>query len=354
MLVPLRRTLKKEARAEQENRLSAALAKVEKRIGPAPFLKSEFLDCAFEPSATERLQVVSSRPVMPRRLISDRSGQTEDGGFMAYVPLVATLLERGQCEFCYDYDGLVWDRKNRREVTDDSPTADLVLSIDALGELEPDQVDACLDEIASIARRLVLLVMRGSNANASSFLRKVSKRLDLVHAQESRDGLLVLACPAGQYAALDAELGLKALARVTAELAPPPAPAPAVAATRIALPKWVEAARRDVGALWLAVRDGRTPWYAKAIAVVVSILAISPIDFTPDSVLHIGYFDDPVILILGTLLALQLVSPMLLAEFRQRAATIEYVRAAKGSLAVCAIWIAALLVTFLHTWRPII
>ena len=38
------------------------------------------------------------------------------------------------------------------------------------------------------------------------------------------------------------------------------------------------AIRRDVLAIYLAARDPRTPWYAKALAGCVAAYALSPID----------------------------------------------------------------------------
>ena len=49
-----------------------------------------------------------------------------------------------------------------------------------------------------------------------------------------------------------------------------------------ALREWARAIKRDVHALYLAARDPRTPWYAKALAVCVAGYALSPIDLIPD------------------------------------------------------------------------
>lgn len=112
------------------------------------------------------------------------------------------------------------------------------------------------------------------------------------------------------------------------------------------------AAVREAGCLWLALRDHRTPWYAKAILSMVCLLAVSPIDFMPDVVPHLGYLDDPALLVLGTTLAMHLVSPILISEFRERAASIEQARALRGSWAIGSIWLATIIVTVLHVFRP--
>ena len=59
---------------------------------------------------------------------------------------------------------------------------------------------------------------------------------------------------------------------------------------------WAHAIKRDVVALWLAARDPRVPWYAKAAAGAVAAYALSPVDLIPDFVPVLGYLDDLIIL----------------------------------------------------------
>ncbi len=87
------------------------------------------------------------------------------------------------------------------------------------------------------------------------------------------------------------------------------------------LKSWALQIKRDVVALWIAARDPRTPWYAKAIAIAVAAYALSPIDLIPDFIPIIGYLDDLVILPLGIILAIRLVPPSLMQEFRVAAET---------------------------------
>jgi uncharacterized membrane protein YkvA (DUF1232 family) len=50
--------------------------------------------------------------------------------------------------------------------------------------------------------------------------------------------------------------------------------------------RWREQARRlrrEVYALYLACRDPRVPWYAKALAAALVAYALSPIDLIPTS-----------------------------------------------------------------------
>ena len=44
--------------------------------------------------------------------------------------------------------------------------------------------------------------------------------------------------------------------------------------------------------MYLASRDPRVPWYAKAAAIAVAAYALSPIDLIPDFIPVLGYLDD--------------------------------------------------------------
>jgi uncharacterized membrane protein YkvA (DUF1232 family) len=61
---------------------------------------------------------------------------------------------------------------------------------------------------------------------------------------------------------------------------------------------------REVFALYLAVRDPRTPWLARAVGGLVVAYALSPIDLIPDFIPVLGYFDDLLLLPLGIVLLL--------------------------------------------------
>ncbi|WP_432265055.1 YkvA family protein [Croceicoccus esteveae] len=74
----------------------------------------------------------------------------------------------------------------------------------------------------------------------------------------------------------------------------------------------------DVIALNLAIRDRRTPLLAKVIAVGVVAYALSPIDLIPDFIPVLGYLDDLVILPLGIMIAVRLIPPPLMAEYRKQ------------------------------------
>ena len=72
-------------------------------------------------------------------------------------------------------------------------------------------------------------------------------------------------------------------------------------------------------ALYLACRDPRTPWYAKALAAVVAAYALSPIDLIPDFIPILGYLDDLVIVPLGIALTIKLIPKDVLEDCRRQA-----------------------------------
>ena len=54
--------------------------------------------------------------------------------------------------------------------------------------------------------------------------------------------------------------------------------------------------KTDIPAVFLALKEKRTPWHAKIIAAVIVIYALSPIDLIPDFIPVLGYLDDLIIL----------------------------------------------------------
>ncbi|MBX9778332.1 MAG: DUF1232 domain-containing protein [Xanthobacteraceae bacterium] len=116
--------------------------------------------------------------------------------------------------------------------------------------------------------------------------------------------------------------------------------------------QWAHAIKRDVLALFIAARDPRVPWYAKALAMAVAAYALSPIDLIPDFVPVFGYLDDLVIVPLGILLVVALIPGALLAEFRQQATTVAAKpRSMTAAAVIVLIWIAAMIWASWWFWR---
>jgi len=82
---------------------------------------------------------------------------------------------------------------------------------------------------------------------------------------------------------------------------------------------WARALKREVYALYLACKDPRVPWYARALAACVVAYAFSPIDLIPDFIPVLGYLDDLILLPLGIALVIRLLPPGVLAECRAAA-----------------------------------
>ena len=105
---------------------------------------------------------------------------------------------------------------------------------------------------------------------------------------------------------------------------------------------WARTVRRDVHALWLAGRDPRVPWYAKAFALLIAAYALSPIDLIPDFIPILGYLDEVILLPPAILLAVRLVPPELMAEHRAAAAEAEGRPISRaGAAMVVGLWLLA-------------
>ncbi|MBZ9867654.1 DUF1232 domain-containing protein [Mesorhizobium sp. CA15] len=117
--------------------------------------------------------------------------------------------------------------------------------------------------------------------------------------------------------------------------------------------QWARGIKRDVVALWIAARDPRVPWYAKATAGAVAAYALSPVDLIPDFIPIIGYLDDLVIVPVGIMLAVKLVSADLMQEFREEAVRREKPVSKAGLAFMIALWVlAALALTWLFWPKP--
>ena len=119
------------------------------------------------------------------------------------------------------------------------------------------------------------------------------------------------------------------------------------------LKTWAVTLKRDVHAIYLAARDPRVPWYAKALALGVAGYALSPIDLIPDFIPVIGYLDDLIIVPLGVWAVVSLIPADVLAEYRAIAsATGKRPISKVAAVAIIAIWIltAAVLVWLALRW----
>ncbi len=107
--------------------------------------------------------------------------------------------------------------------------------------------------------------------------------------------------------------------------------------------QWARTLERDAVALWLAARDPRVPWYAKALAGAVAAYALSPIDLIPDFIPVFGYLDDLFIVPAGIRATVCLIPAPLMTEFRAEAAKrVDRPSSRAGIAVIVAIWIVVL------------
>jgi uncharacterized membrane protein YkvA (DUF1232 family) len=103
--------------------------------------------------------------------------------------------------------------------------------------------------------------------------------------------------------------------------------------------------KREAFVVYLAAKDSRTPWYAKAVAFITIAYALSPIDLIPDFIPILGYLDDLLIVPAGIALAIRLIPAEVLKEARETEATkgvdrsVGYV----GAGLIIVIWILAII-----------
>lgn len=176
-----------------------------------------------------------------------------------------------------------------------------------------------------------------SSASSAARVAASYLRLDAANDLPPRSGTaaLVVGEPGERWANIEPRLrnapGTRSVQHVLA------APFIAMAARISAM---VYRTSRDAGALALAARDPRIPWYVKLTAWVASLTAISPIDLTPDFIPVVGYLDDLALMALGTMVAVRLIPPPVWAELRARAAAGERLAAA-GTAALFMVWLSA-------------
>ena len=105
------------------------------------------------------------------------------------------------------------------------------------------------------------------------------------------------------------------------------------------------ALKTEAYAIYLAARDPRTPWYAKALIFFVVAHTFSPIDLIPDFIPILGYLDDLIITPGGIWLAVRLIPPEVLAEARAMAATraIDRRVGVIGATLIILVWIITII-----------
>jgi len=107
--------------------------------------------------------------------------------------------------------------------------------------------------------------------------------------------------------------------------------------------------KAETVALYLACKDPRTPWYAKAWAALVVGYAFSPLDLIPDFIPVIGHLDDLILVPLGIALALKMIPEHVMDECRQEArerSTQPGPGGSLGAILVAGIWLLSIALVF--------
>ena len=87
---------------------------------------------------------------------------------------------------------------------------------------------------------------------------------------------------------------------------------------KVNLRQRAEQLKKDVPAVFLALKDKETPLIVKIFAGMTVIYALSPVDLIPDFVPVLGYLDDVILLPLLITLTLRLIPADKLEECRLR------------------------------------
>ena len=105
------------------------------------------------------------------------------------------------------------------------------------------------------------------------------------------------------------------------------------------------ALKNEAYVIYLAAKDPRTPWYAKALIYFVVAHTFSPIDLIPDFIPVLGLLDDIIITPLGIALAIRLIPAEVLAEARLTVATQGVAKGVGlvGAGIIIIIWILAII-----------
>jgi len=117
--------------------------------------------------------------------------------------------------------------------------------------------------------------------------------------------------------------------------------------------RWTARARllkTETLALLIACRDPRTPWIAKAFALIVVAYAFSPIDLIPDFIPGAGYLDDLILVPLGIVIARRLIPTHVLADSRRRADQVVIRSRPLRRAVVVAVIVFWILLTALAVW----
>jgi uncharacterized membrane protein YkvA (DUF1232 family) len=109
--------------------------------------------------------------------------------------------------------------------------------------------------------------------------------------------------------------------------------------------------KKDIPAVFLALKKKETPWYAKILALLTIGYALSPIDLIPDFIPVLGYLDDVLILPAMIAITIKLIPNEIIDQCRLESEQLWKEGKPKGwyySVPILIVWviILALLIEF--------
>jgi uncharacterized membrane protein YkvA (DUF1232 family) len=111
--------------------------------------------------------------------------------------------------------------------------------------------------------------------------------------------------------------------------------------------------KTEIYVLYLAYKDPRVPWYAKAFMLVVIAYFLSPIDLIPDFIPVLGYVDDLIIVPAGIFLALKMIPRDVIEDCRGKARSEPIAGKAKwiATLVIVSVWLLVLYFLVRFIWQ---
>ncbi len=114
---------------------------------------------------------------------------------------------------------------------------------------------------------------------------------------------------------------------------------------------WARELKSQIVVLAAAIRDPRTPWYAKALGVIIVAYALSPIDLIPDFIPVLGFLDELILLPLGIWAVKRMIPADVMDSHRATVAASAKLPPSRFAAAVIiALWLAALALTAWWLW----
>jgi uncharacterized membrane protein YkvA (DUF1232 family) len=114
---------------------------------------------------------------------------------------------------------------------------------------------------------------------------------------------------------------------------------------------WAGRLKLEIAVLAAAIKDSRTPWYAKLLGIVIVAYALSPLDLIPDVIPVLGILDDLVLLPAGIWLVRRLIPQHVLAEHRAAVdAGTRLPPSWSAAAIIAALWLFAIFVVGRWLW----